>query len=235
MKIRWTTGRDGVFTNDTQVIAAGGFLRWFEKFWDARLHQKGSHVPCGGCRACCTSAYFIHIRPDETQTLARIPNDLLFAAPELPEGHVLMGYDENGHCPMYTGECCSIYAYRPKTYRDYDCRVFAATGISVGDDKASVEHQSRRWTFQMNSPQDQQYFAAVQTAALFINKYAHYFPPGFIPPNATQQAVMAVGVYNVFLERETHDIDENQTRLIYQTVERIMAADKSFRAAPAGG
>ena len=74
---------------------------------------------------------FIHIQPEETQTLQRIPRALLFPAPGLPKGHVLMGYCDKGQCPMLVDNQCSIYEHRPQTCRDYDCRVFAATGISV--------------------------------------------------------------------------------------------------------
>ena len=36
-----------------------------------------SDVPCGNCTACCTASQFIHIGPDETDTLAHIPASLL--------------------------------------------------------------------------------------------------------------------------------------------------------------
>jgi Fe-S-cluster containining protein len=74
---------------------------------------------------------FIHISPEETRTIQRIPRELLFPAPGKPKGHVLMGYTDQGYCPMLVAGECSIYEDRPQTCRDYDCRVFAATGISV--------------------------------------------------------------------------------------------------------
>ncbi len=70
--------------------------------------ERGSEVPCGSCTACCTSSQFVHIGPDETDTLARIPAALLFPAPRQPPGHVLLGYDERGHCPMLVDGRCSI-------------------------------------------------------------------------------------------------------------------------------
>lgn len=39
-----------------------------------------------------------------------IPAELLFPAPGLPKGHVLLGYDANGHCPMLAEGGCSIFA-----------------------------------------------------------------------------------------------------------------------------
>lgn len=91
-------------------------------------------MPCGDCTACCTSSQFIHIAPDETETLGHIPDELLFDAPGFPAGHVVLGYDENGHCPMLVDGACSIYAHRPRTCRTYDCRIFPATGIDLGDE-----------------------------------------------------------------------------------------------------
>ena len=58
-------------------------------------------VPCDGCTACCTASQFVHVDPDEADTLAHIPREVLFPAPGLPPGHVLMGYDEHGACPMF--------------------------------------------------------------------------------------------------------------------------------------
>ena len=37
-----------------------------------------SDVPCNGCTACCRSSQFVHVGPDEADTLAHIPAELLF-------------------------------------------------------------------------------------------------------------------------------------------------------------
>src|SRR5690349_11565351 len=105
-----------------------------------------SDVPCGSCTACCRSSQFVHIAPDERETLAVIPKELLFPAPRLPRGHVLLGYDERGHCPMLVAGGCSIYENRPRACRAYDCRVFAATGVTPSDQPAVVE-RVRQWRF----------------------------------------------------------------------------------------
>ncbi len=63
---------------------------------------------------------FVHIKPDETQTLRRIPRALLFPAPGLPKGHRVMGYDDRGYCPMLVDDKCSIYEDRPQACRTYD-------------------------------------------------------------------------------------------------------------------
>ncbi len=91
---------------------------------------------------------FIHIGPDETQTIRRIPRALLFAVPGLPQGHLLMGYDERGRCPMLAGAECSIYEDRPQTYRDYDCRGFAATGVAADSrTQAEIARRVKAWAF----------------------------------------------------------------------------------------
>lgn len=117
--------------------------------------EHGSEVPCGGCTACCTASQFVHIEPDETDTLARIPAELLFPAPRLPRGHVVLGYDERGHCPMLIDDQCSIYEHRPRTCRTYDCRIFPAAGLDLDDnDQALITRQARRWRFDHPTPAD---------------------------------------------------------------------------------
>ena len=177
------------------------FALWLRRTRQALKTKKATAVPCGDCRACCTSAYFIHIGPDESDTLARIPPQLLFVAPGLPKGHVLLGYDKNGHCPMFINNACSIYAHRPQTCRTYDCRVFPATGLQAGGDKPLISQQAGRWQFTFSTTQDHQQFQALQAAATFLQVHAEQFPLGFLPRHPTQQAVVALKVYDVFLHR----------------------------------
>ena len=81
-------------------------------------------------RGACTSSQFVHIAPDETETLARVPKALQFPAPHLPDGHVVLGYDERGHCPMLIENQCSIYSIARARCRTYNCHVFPARGSS---------------------------------------------------------------------------------------------------------
>jgi Fe-S-cluster containining protein len=128
-------------------LPAGSFSAWFDEIVDA-LHTDGEMaVPCGTCRACCTSSQFVHIEPDEADTLAHVPAALRFPAPGLPAGHVVLGYDEHGRCPMLVDDVCSIYDHRPRTCRTYDCRVFAATGIDSGATQPAIAAQVRAWDF----------------------------------------------------------------------------------------
>jgi Fe-S-cluster containining protein len=141
----------------TQTVAAGRFSEWLEQL------QSGNEmaVPCGACTACCTSSQFVHIEPDERETLARIPVGLRFPAPGLPEGHVVLGYDEHGQCPMLVDGACSIYEHRPRTCRTYDCRVFAATGVEPDASQPDVAARVHEWRFDVD---DQASWNAVRAA-----------------------------------------------------------------------
>ena len=125
-------------------LDAGEFTAWLQQI----NSSADAGVPCGSCTACCRSSYFIHVTPDDEAALAHIPRELLFPAPGQPEGHRLMGFDERGHCPMLIDDRCSIYEHRPQTCRDYDCRIFAATGLSAGgEERRPVNEQVQRWRF----------------------------------------------------------------------------------------
>jgi hypothetical protein len=127
--------------------------------------EADADVPCAGCTACCASSRFVHIEPDEVDALARIPHELLFPAPHRPEGHLVLGYDERGRCPMLGDDGCSIYAHRPRTCRTFDCRVFAAAGIDPDDEGSAVAQRARRWRFDTPSDGDRQELASVRVAA----------------------------------------------------------------------
>ena len=181
-------------------LAAGGFSEWLAGMRRALGGGGGSDVPCDGCTACCTSSQFVHIAPDEAATLAHIPAALLFPAPRMPRGHVLLGYDENGHCPMLRDGQCSIYEHRPRTCRTYDCRVFPASGVEIDDeDRSAIARRTRRWQFDHPSESDQVEHAAVRAAAMFVREHADVLPEGSTPANATQHAVLAVRLHAAFL------------------------------------
>jgi hypothetical protein len=194
-----------------EPLPAGAFSTWLAGMQRA-LGGGGegrSDVPCGGCTACCRSSQFVHIAPDETETLRHIPARLLFPAPRMPRGHVLMGYDENGHCPMLVDGGCSIYEHRPTTCRTYDCRVFPAAGVEIDDaDQAAIGRQARRWRFDFPGDDDRVAHEAVRAAARFV---ADELPEGAAPVNATQHAVLAVRVHEAFRH---HDDETGRTRAV---------------------
>jgi Fe-S-cluster containining protein len=177
---------------DHEALDAGEFAPWLDAMRGAIRGERDAEVPCGACTACCTASQFVHIGPDETDALAHIPAELLFPAPRLPRGHVLLGYDERGYCPMLVDGACSIYEHRPRTCRTYDCRIFPATGIEPDADKALIARQTRRWQFSFPTPADREALDAVRVAVTFVREHPDELPDGRLPTTATQAAVLAI-------------------------------------------
>lgn len=178
-------------------LPAGGFSDWLRRTRVAHLNECGVDVPCGTCTACCAASYFIHVRPDETGTLARIPRALLLPAPDMPAGTMVLGHDADGRCPMLRDDACSIYEHRPLTCRTYDCRVFAAAGVAV--DRASIARRARRWAFDYPDREDREQHEATRAAARFLRRHPECFPAGITPDKPANVALLAVKVADVFL------------------------------------
>ncbi len=187
--------------HENGALAAGDFSSWLADMQAALGGERASEVPCGACTACCTSSQFVHIGPDETDTLAHVPTDLLFRAPHLPPGHLVLGYDERGHCPMLAESRCSIYEHRPRTCRTYDCRIFPAAGVELEDDeRALIAEQARRWRFGFPTAADMVRYRALQAAATFLRH-----EPG--RRSSTDVAVGAVELHEAFLGGDEPDPD----------------------------
>jgi len=209
--------------SDPHDLSAGEFSTWLSETRTALKNDTGTDVPCGECNACCRSSYFIHIKPAETEALSHIPAELLFPAPGLPEGHVLMGYDEKGCCPMLKNGACSIYEHRPLTCRSYDCRIFPATGLQIsGKEKRLISQQVQRWKFKQSQTEGKQKQKALEQAAAFLNHKSKLFPAGEIPGNPTQLAIMAIKIYDLFLEDSDNLTDDKKM------VEAIIQAREEF-------
>lgn len=184
-------------------LDAGEVSPWLDAMLGALAGDRGSDVPCGPCTACCRASQFVHIEPDETDTLAHVPAELLFPAPGLPHDHVLLGYDEHGHCPMLGDGGCSIYIHRPRTCRSYDCRVFPAAGLDAdaGGDatKVDIARRARRWRFRVASDGDRARLDAVRAAAAFLREHREELADGSLPSDPTRLAVLAVELHDLFL------------------------------------
>jgi hypothetical protein len=149
-----------------------------------------------------------------------VPRELLFPAPGLPKGHVVLGYDDKGHCPMLVDDRCSIYEDRPRTCRNFDCRVFPAAGLSPDEDgKALMTAQVRRWKFSFPTARDAVQHAAVQAAAAFLRAHPECFPRGSVP-NATQLSILALEIHETFLRAN----DADDVELATPDVETVSAA-----------
>lgn len=180
------------------ALPAGPFATWLAELQQALDGGGDARVPCGACTACCTASQFVHVGPDEVDALAHIPPALLFPAPRMPAGHVLLGYDSQGRCPMLVDGGCSIYEHRPRTCRTYDCRVFPASGLDAADDgKPLIAARARRWQFAFPTAADREQHDAVRAAAAYLDAHRDALPG--VPGSATGVAVLAVELHDVFL------------------------------------
>ncbi len=162
-------------------------------------------VPCGDCVGCCTSSYSILLRPHDA-ALDVVPVKFLSSVAGMAYPHAKMNPLENGHCPMFQDGKCSIYAQRPQTCVDYDCRVFAAAGIQTGDNRPVINQRIRQWRFTYESETDRKAHAAVRSAAAFVSEHGAVFPADWLPNNPSGVAVLAVKVYALFL-----NVDQSAT------------------------
>ncbi len=191
---------DGTSTTPDDGIDAGKFGDWLAATREVLRGRGEASVPCGDCTACCRASYFIHVAPDDGAARAAIPADILVPAPGLPRGHHVLGFDKAGRCPMFRGGACGIYDVRPRTCREYDCRILAAAGLSAGGtEKRAVDDRVRRWRFAYPTDHDRALHQAVRDAAWFLQRHARRFPEGFLPGNPTQLAMVAVMVADHFL------------------------------------
>jgi hypothetical protein len=187
------------------AIPAGAFSAWLRDMRRALAGGPGMEVACGDCVGCCTSSYFIKVRPHETRALAAIERRFPDDAPGPAPGR-LLGAHANGHCPLYSGRGCSIYPDRPETCRTYDCRVFTAAGMAAGDAaKSVINDRVARWRFDFPTGEDRREQQAVEAAARFLRQHPVRFPGGHVPSRASEIAVLAVKTYAVFLDPPPDD------------------------------
>ncbi|MCZ8130611.1 MAG: YkgJ family cysteine cluster protein [Steroidobacteraceae bacterium] len=193
--------------------------------------DRDTDVACGTCSACCTSSYFVTLRPTDVAARRHVPAEHLVDAPSGPPGTQLIGYDARGHCPMLRDGRCSIYAHRPQTCRTYDCRVYAAAGIGPGPDKPAIAARVRAWEFTYASAAARLEHEAVKRAAQFMRNDATSFPPGSVPVRPSEVAVAAVKVYAAFLGTEVPEDAAGKGRL----ATHVVALLRDFATADAGG
>ena len=175
---------------DPPAEDAGAFDPWLARTRTGFDQPATADVPCKGCSACCRAGYFVHLGPYDDAARAHIPPELLFPAPGLP-GHQILPVTESGQCPMYGATGCTIYAHRPQTCRDYDCRVFAATGIDAGVDE--VDARVAAWRFQ--APDRKR--AAVARCAAFVQHHEADLRD-LLPEHPPQRAVAVLRAAALF-------------------------------------
>ena len=72
--------------------------------------------------------------------------------------------------------------------------------VFADDDKPLIARQVRRWRFGISTPAEQVAHDAVRAAAVFLRRDRGVLPPEVAPRNATQHAVLAVEVHEVFVK-----------------------------------
>jgi uncharacterized protein len=207
---------------------AGAFGAWLDAMQAVLRGQRDADVPCDGCVGCCVSSYPIPLRPSDQVALAQVPDRYL----QLPvgTGAARMVYREDGTCPMLRANQCTIYADRPQTCRDYDCRIYAATNLLPDGDRPVIQERVREWQFDFVSPEERAKAAALQRAAGFIRNNAQLFPPGMRAHSATAVAVLAVKVWPLFAtdtaRNEKGDGPEDPSPL--EQARRVLEAARAF-------
>jgi hypothetical protein len=206
------------------VVVAGPFGEWLAQARAALRGNGGMNVPCGSCTGCCTSGYSVQLRPEDQRAATLIPAHRLVSPPGFPHGHLTMRALPNGLCPMLEAGRCTIYAERPQTCLDYDCRIFAAAGIDAGGtDKVVINQRVRAWRFSYPTEADNLAHSAVLRAAEFIQHRRASFPDR-TPTAAMGIAVLAIKVYAVFLDPRIQTMGD--TEIAYA----IMSMSREFDA-----
>jgi Fe-S-cluster containining protein len=204
-------------------VAAGEFGAWLAATHAVLRGTQGADVPCGDCVGCCVSSYAIPLRPTDSAVLDRVPARFLRRVEAAGQPHWQMGYDAQGHCPMFSGSGCRVYAIRPQTCRDYDCRIFAAAGLLAGDHrKATINARIQSWVFSYASEAARAAHEAVRAAGRFLERHRDLLPPGMAGTTPMGIAVLAVKVHGVFLG------DDAASRPAIEIVRAIVAECQRF-------
>ena len=206
-------------------VDAGPFSAWLAATRGALRGTGGTDVPCGDCTGCCTSGYSLQIRATDSRALAAIPVQMLVDSDFAPGQKTLLP-NPDGTCMMLREGRCSIYAHRPQTCLDYDCRVFAAAGVLAGGaDKAVINRRVRAWRFSYPAERDRREQAAVRAAADFIRGPESQRRGSRLPLSPMGIAVLAIKSYELFLDDAQAGRDEAEL------VTAVLAAAHEFDSA----
>jgi Fe-S-cluster containining protein len=186
---------------NTGALPPVAFGAWLRATMATLFDDVPADVPCGSCNACCRTFHQIHLRPGESRARKRLPAEYLSPARGLPPGYLLLGYTEDGACPVLVGGRCTIYEDRPLVCRTYDCRLYAATGVEP--DRPEIALQVRRWRFSYGEPRDRELQEAVLAAARFIREVPACLPGEAARRQPIRVATLAVAVHGRFLPGAT--------------------------------
>lgn len=210
----------------SEPVDAGSFIEWLQAMRAVLRGEQAADVPCGDCVGCCISSYPIPLRPSDRAAIDRVPAEHLHL-PADGRGLARMGFRADGSCPMLVAGSCSIYAHRPQTCRDYDCRIYAAAGIEPDGDRPVIRSRVLAWRFRMASSQDRLAADAVARAAAFIRAHSHLFPAAMRAGSATAVAVLAVKTFELFLDSSrTSDGEQSSEQAVHSVIGAARAFDQ---------
>jgi uncharacterized protein len=194
-------------------VDAGPFGEWLAAMRAVLRGERDADVPCGNCVGCCVSSYPIPLRREDVRARSEVPEQFLLGTQASGE-RWLMGFREDGRCPFMNQHQCDIYADRPQTCRDYDCRIYAASGLVPDGNRTVIEQRVREWEFSFSSNAERATAEALRNAAQFIRTHAALFPNGTRASSATAAAVLAVKAYPLFLTDQAGSTEERVRRVI---------------------
>jgi hypothetical protein len=190
---------DAELRQGAAFVDAGPFSHWLRSMRAVLRDEQDADVPCGDCVGCCVSSYPIPLRPTDRIAQQEVPEQFLLQVAGLAPGHLMMGFREDGSCPFLLDRACTIYTDRPRTCRDYDCRIYAAAGLRPVGDRPIIRNRVGAWRFTYPTQQDQQEAVAVRRAADFITLHQQLFPAAMRAGSPTAAAVLAIKTYRLFL------------------------------------
>ncbi len=207
---------------------AGSFGTWLATMRAVLRGEQVADVPCDGCVGCCVSSYAIPLRPSDQPALAAVPARYL----RLPAdgGLARMAHRDDGSCPMLEANHCTIYTDRPQTCRDYDCRIYAATGLLPDGERPVIRDRVLEWRFDFTTELESGQRHALGKAACFIREHAALFPTAARAGSAAAAAVLAVKTWPLFASKQPGNEkgDEPEDPSPDEQVKRVLEAARAF-------
>ena len=187
--------------SDDQELFAGDFSAWLEEAEGAIRRGEASDVPCDGLHGVLP---VVAVHPHRARR-GRRPGPhagrrCCSPRPGCRAGHVLMGYDERGHCPMLVDDACSIYEHRPADLSHL--RLPGLRRHGRGARRRSAPHRRAHGPLAVRPPgrvgrgPPRCGRAPLRRTSV---RTATTSRPATVPGNPTQLAVLAIDVHDVFL------------------------------------
>jgi hypothetical protein len=106
-------------------------------------------VPCGTCTACC-HGYAVEVRASDDQTLETVPGT--------GDYDRILPHADDGACAYLIDGRCSVYARRPASCREYDCRRLFFCRLQ--GDRADINAAINQWSPErvFKTPEDRAVF-----------------------------------------------------------------------------